>query len=246
MKTRIIGAILAIVLAAAGAVVLIFYVNSADARAADGAALVPVYVVTSEIPVGTPAEEVGEFVTVKNMPALAVVPGGVKKLSQLDGQVSDAALQPGEQLIAARWVDPAALAASGSTDLPDGMQAVTITLPVERAVGGTVTAGDTVGVVVAATAKIHDSSEEILMTKQVFHKMLVLAVQQGTTVLSDTSDENAAAEPVSAVMVTLAGRTPDIEEIVWGQEFGSVWLTLEPESADESGSRVVDGNVVFQ
>lgn len=246
MKTRIIGAILAIVLAAAGAVVLIIYVNSADARAADGAALVPVYVVTSEIPAGTPAEEVAEFITVKDMPALAVVPGGVKKLSQLDGQVSDAALQPGEQLLAARWVDPAALAAAGSTDLPDGMQAVTITLPVERAVGGTVTAGDTVGVVVASTLKVAGSSEEVSLTKQVFHKILVLSVQQGTTVLSETGDEDAAAEPVSAVMVTLAGLTPDIEEIVWGQEFGSVWLTLEPEGADESGSRVVDGHVVFQ
>ena len=247
MKTRLIGAILAIVLAAAGAVVLIGYVNSADARAADGAAMVPVFVVTNEVPLGTPAEQIGDFVTIKKIPALAAVPGGITKLSDLKGQVSDAALQPGEQLIASRWVEPAALEARGEVDLPEGMQSVTITLPVERAVGGTVKAGDTVGIVIAATAKVNGSSEEVLMTKQTFHKVLVLAVQQGTTVLANPDpDTEASAEPVSALMVTLACTTPDVEELVWGQQFGTVWLTLEPENADEGGSRIVDGNVVFQ
>lgn len=240
MKTRLIGAILAIVLAAAGAVVLIGYVNSADARAADGAAMVPVYVVTNEVPLGTPAEQIGDFVTVKKIPALAAVPGGVTKLSALKGQVSDAALQPGEQLIASRWVEPAALAASGEVDIPEGMQAVTITLPVEQAVGGTIKAGDTVGVVVS-------DRQDPRVTKQSFHKVLVLAVQQGTTVLaSEDPEAEASTEPVSALMVTLARATPDVEVLVWGQVHGVVWLTLEPETADESGSRVVDRGGVFQ
>ena len=243
MKTRLIGAILAIVLAAAGAVVLIGYVNSADARAADGAAMVPVFVVTNEVPLGTPAEQIGDFVTVKKIPALAAVPGGVTKLSELKGQVSDAALQPGEQLIASRWVEPAALAASGEVDIPDGMQAVTITLPVEQAVGGTIKAGDTVGIVIS-------DRTEPRVTKQSLHKVLVLSVQQGPAFIPTSenadADPNAEVEPVSALMITVARKTPDVEVLVWGQVHGVVWLTLEPEAADESGSRVVDKGGVFQ
>ena len=45
MKTRIIGAILALVLAVVGAFVLVTYVRGADARAAEGAELADVYVV---------------------------------------------------------------------------------------------------------------------------------------------------------------------------------------------------------
>lgn len=247
MKTRLIGAILAIVLAVAGTVVLTGYVRTADARAADGAAFVPVYVVTEEIPLGTAAAEISEFITVKQLPAIAAVPGRVTKLTSLAGMVADAALMPGEQLIKARWVDPAKLSARGAVSLPDGMQALTIALPVERIVGGTVEAGDTVGIVVAATVKIGAATEEIGVTKQVFHKVLVIDVREGTqTSPSKDADAETESEPVDEVMVTLARTTPDIEKIVWGQQFGAVWLTIEPEEADESGSIVVDAGDVFK
>ncbi len=56
MKTRIIGAFVALVLAVAGAFVLITYVRGADARAADGAELTEVYIVQETIPKGTTGE----------------------------------------------------------------------------------------------------------------------------------------------------------------------------------------------
>ncbi len=245
MKTRLIGAIVAIVLALVGTVVLTGYVRGADARAADGAAFVPVFVVTEEIPEGTAAEAISDFITVKQLPAMSAVPGRVTKLSALAGMVTDAELMPGEQLIKSRWVDPAELAARGQVDLPDGMQALTIALPVERVVGGTVKAGDTVGIVVAATVKIGQAAEDVSMSKQVFHKVLVTAVHEGTQT-SPAKDDEAQSEPVGEIMVTLARTTPDIEKIVWGQEFGSVWLTIEPKEATETGSTVVDAGDVFK
>lgn len=245
MKTRLIGAILAIVLAIAGTVVLTGYVRAADSRAADGARFVPVYVVTEEIPLGTLAAEISEFITVKQLPAIAAVPGRVTKLTSLAGMVADATLMPGEQLIQSRWVDPAKLSARGAVSLPDGMQALTIALPVERVVGGTVEAGDTVGIVVAATVKVGGSAEEVSMSKQVFHKVLVIEVREGTQT-SPSKDADAESEPVDEVMVTLARTTPDIERIVWGQQFGAVWLTVEPEEADETGSSIVDAGEVFK
>lgn len=245
MKTRLIGAILAIVLALTGTVVLTGYVRTADARAADGAAFVPVYVVKTEIPQGTVAEKISSFIDEKQIPAIAAVPGRVTTLSAIAGMVAEISLEPGEQLITSRWVDSADLAAAGTVPLPEGMQSLTLALPVERVVGGTVKAGDTVGVVIAATKKPADGTADIPVSKQVFHKVLVTAVQMGaTTATAQNSDT--AAEPVSVVMVTVARTTPDIESLVWGQEFGSVWLTIEPMTADETGSSLVDGNIVFQ
>ncbi|MEO6200291.1 MAG: Flp pilus assembly protein CpaB [Cryobacterium sp.] len=245
MKTRLIGALLAIVLAAGGAVVLIGYVRTADARAADGAEFVAAYIVKAEIPGGTPAEQIEKYITVKDIPALAAVPGRVTALSELAGQVSEVALKPGEQLITSRWVDPAELAGRGDVPLPAGMQAVTLALPVERAVGGTIRAGDRVGVVVTATVKIGSAAEEPT-TKQAFHKMLVLSVQEGTVYTPKTEGSDAPAEPVSALMVTFAGLTADVEKLVWGQENGSVWLTLEPKEATETGSRAATAHIVFE
>jgi Flp pilus assembly protein CpaB len=245
MKTRLIGAILAIVLALVGTVVLTGYVGGADARAADGAAFVPVYVVSQEIPAGTAAESIGAFITVKQIPAMAAVPGRVTKLGKLSGKVADTALKPGEQLLMSRWVSAAEQAAHGGVALPDGMQSVTIALPVEQVAGGAITAGDTVGVVIAATVKAAGASDEVSIAKQVFHKVLVTTVQQGSTTTT-TKRTDATTEPVSVVMITLARTTPDIEKLVWGQKFGTVWLTIEPKTADEAGASAVDGNAVFQ
>jgi pilus assembly protein CpaB len=242
MKTRLIGAILAIVLALTGTVVLTGYVRGADARAAAGAELVPVYVVAAAIPGGATVEQAQKSLTVKKIPASAVVPGHVTKLSTLEGKVAEVDLQPGEQLISSRWVNPADRAAAGDVPLPAGTQAVTVALRVEQVVGGTVKPGDTVGVVIS-TDKLPGSPDNPL-TIQSLHKVLVTAVQEGETT-APAADAKTPAKPASTIMVTLALTTPDIEKVVWGQEWGSVWLTLEPKDADETGSRIVNGKVVF-
>jgi pilus assembly protein CpaB len=243
MKTRLIGAIVAIVLALVGTVALTGYVSGADARAADGATLVSVFIVTAQIPQGTRAEDISTFIEQKQLPAVAAVPGRVTKLSALAGMVADAALVPGEQLISSRWVEASDLAARGEVKVPEGMQVVTIALPLERVAGGVLKAGDTVGIVVTATKTVVETGQQLLLSKQVFHKVLVTAVQAGTTT---TPDAAADATPVSVIMVTLARTTPDIESLVWGQQFGTVWLTIEPDTATETGSRVVDGSEMFR
>ena len=69
MKTRIIGAIVALMLAGLGAFVLIAYVRGADARAADGATTTSVYIVAEEIPEGTAGDGIADFVKVDSVPS---------------------------------------------------------------------------------------------------------------------------------------------------------------------------------
>jgi pilus assembly protein CpaB len=246
MRIRIIGAVVAVLLAIAGTVVLVSYVRSADIRASEGAEFVPAYIVKTEVPAGTAGEAISQYIEVKEIPAIAAISDRVTSLADIEGLVTNASLQPGEQLIESRWVDPRELGESGEVPLPDGMQAVTIALQVERVVGGAVRAGDTVGVVISAEAEDAVTNKQLLLTTQSFHKVLVLSVQPGTAFLGEEGDEASNQDPVDVLMVTLARTTPDIEVLVWGQEWGKIWLTLEPENADEEGGRTVDGNVIFR
>ena len=135
MKTRIIGAIVALLLAVLGVILLVGYVRGADARAAQGAELTDVYVVQESIPRGTLGEEVADFVKLDSMPTRNVADGVVTNLEDLAGLVADADILPGEQLLSARFVDPAELASSGDVPVPDGMQLVSFTLPADRESG---------------------------------------------------------------------------------------------------------------
>jgi Flp pilus assembly protein CpaB len=249
MKIRIIGAVVAIVFAVIGTFLLVNYVRTADIRAAEGAEFVNAYIVETEVPAGTAAADITKYISVKEIPALAAISDRVTSLNELEGLQTDVSLVPGEQLILSRWIDPTEIGSRGEAELPAGMQSLTIALPVERVVGGSVRAGDTVGVIVSSEAETAEG-KTVLLTKQVFHKVLVLSVQGGTSIVRDpgeSSDGGAtASDPVDSLMVTVALTTPDVEVMVWSQQWGVVWLTLEPEPADESGGRTVDGTVIYQ
>lgn len=248
MKTRIIGAIVALLLAVVGAFVLINYVQAADARAAAGAELSDVYIVEEEIPQGTPGEEVAEFVTIDQVPERNLNEDRVTDLADLTGLVALDDVLPGEQLLNSRFSDPAVLNASGDIPVPEGMQEVTIALPVERVVGGRVTPGATVGVVYSTNTNTISPNSDVAVTQFMFHRMLVTRVTAGTTVAADGSENNATA--VGSVMVTFAATTAQVERLVYGAEQqadgnGGLWLTLEPETADQSGSQPRFGQNIF-
>jgi Flp pilus assembly protein CpaB len=245
MRIRIIGAVVAVVLAAVGALALVLYVRDADVRAADGAELVNVYVVGEEgVPKGTPGEAIRDFISVERLPNIAVQSDHVTDLSDLEGLVTTAELLPGEQLVIGRFQDPALLAARGDVTVPAGMQEITVALPVEQAAGGVIVAGSTVGVVFTSAV----GEDEALSTAFALHQVLVTRVQGGDTfAVAPESD----AGPVSRIMVTLALTTPDIERLVWAAELqqnnsGGIWLTLESDTTDEAGSKIVNSGNVFE
>ncbi|MDR6905396.1 pilus assembly protein CpaB [Agromyces sp. 3263] len=246
---RIIGAIVAIILAAAGAAALFFYVQGADIRAAQGAEFTDVYVVSETVPLGTPGEDIKQYVKVEDLPAISIQDGIVTNLADLEGLASNAILIPGEQLLEARFSDPEQLAANGEVVLPEGMQEITIALSVERVVGGAVTPGSTVGVIYTSNTFERASTTQTTDTQFMYHRMLVTRVVPGTTLVSDESDSDAS--EVSAFMVTLAVTAPQAEKLAYGAEqqsdgYGGLWLTLEPETADQSGSTRRTGENILE
>jgi len=249
MKVRIIGAILALLLAAIGTVVLMSYVRGADARAAAGIQTVEVLAVgEAVIAAGTPAEELDALVAVATVPARSVVVGGVESIDQLAGLVATVDLQPGEQLLASRFAAQADVQDQGRIEVPAGLQQVTISLEPQRVIGGQLMAGDTVGVFI--------SDPTTVTTHLVLHKVLVTTVQglPAPPVPAEGEDEappeeeNSASAPLpeGSLFVTLALDAPAAERLVFGMEYGTVWLSAEPAEATEDGTTVMTWEQVYQ
>lgn len=253
MRIRIIGAIVAVLLAVAGTVTVVLYVQGADQRAARGAELVQVYVVKDAIAQGSSGASIRDHIEVAKIARNAVQPEQVTSLTEISDKVTSVDLLPGDQLVLGRFIDPATLAQRGEVPVPKGMQQVTLALPVERVVGGSVTAGNHVGIVVTVDGVAADGTTPTTTTKFAFQNVLVMKVQTGnsyTPASSSTTATSAAPTSVSVLMVTFAVNTPDVERLIWAAEAQSkqtagIWLTLQTDGTDRDGSNAVSGSNVF-
>jgi len=238
---RVIAAVAAILLAVIGAVLLTRYVQNADERALAGLEATEVLVVSEVIPEGTPAESAASLVSLQTLPVSAVVPGALTDLEDVAGQVTTTVLQPGEQLLPSRFVDPASLEEPTRIDVPEGFQEVTIQLEAQRVLGGTLRAGDRVGIILSATVEDTAAGTSADVTSNVLDQVLVTRV----ALTEQTTTEDGERAPQS-LYVTFAVNTPQAETIVFGMEHASVWLTLQPEGPLEGTSEVVTPEVIVR
>jgi pilus assembly protein CpaB len=239
---RLLAALAALLLALVGTVVLVAYVRGADARALEGVQTVEVLVVDRPVPAGTPADQLGDLVRTELLPVKAATEGRVEDLAELAGRVADVDLEPGEQLLAGRFVDPEELTVPGTVAAPAGAVEVSILLEPQRAVGGRLAAGDTVGV--------HVSISDPTSTHVVLHRVLVTRVQGAPAPAPDGEGTDTAssggAAPTASLLVTLGLRPEQAEAVVFGMEHGTVWLSLEPADVDVSGTEVVTPENVYE
>jgi pilus assembly protein CpaB len=269
MRRRILGIVVALLLAALGTTALVAYVQHAKDDAVTGEADVPVLIVTKEIAQGATLTDIRGSVESQQVPRRLLAE---KALTTLDDEnkslVAAVALHPGEQLLSSRLTDPRSLV---RVEAPNGLQEVTIKLDPERAAGAAVKPGDTVGVLLSfdpfdpntQAANPTDSTvpgatkagaKTPSTTHLTFHKVLVTAVQlskadsERATQLTDDSTSSADVAPNAAtvdeapsdtLLVTLALDTPSVEQVVFAAEFGHIWLTIEGANASETGGRIV-------
>jgi pilus assembly protein CpaB len=223
--------------------------------------------VTQTIPKSASADEIRSSVKLVDVPVRLRAQDAIADLSDVDDDVVAAVdLNAGEQLLASRLVDARSLT---KVDTPTGLQQLTVALDPERAVGGELTAGDTVGIVISfdpfnldesaplplaqpadgqTTTTVADTRKTPNMTHLTFHKVLVTGVQfdqseyQDPTGSSDPEPVSSAVvdrAPRNKLLVTLALSSPQVEQVVFAAEFGHLWLTAEGAAADETGTRVV-------
>jgi pilus assembly protein CpaB len=243
---RLLAAFAALLLLVVGTVVLLAYVNGADARALAGIRTVDVLVAEQPIPEGTSGGKLADLVTTEKVPAKAAVAGRVTDLAALAGKVASVDILPGEQLLSGRFVSPDSLTAPGQVDVPAGLQEVSVLLEPQRAVGGRLSAGDTVGVVISQT-----DPSGVPATHAVLHKVLVTQVQGAPAPVDPAATADPAtasagtAAPSASLMITLAVSAAQAEAVVFGVEHGTIWLSLEPDGAQTGGTDVVTPDIIY-
>jgi len=240
---RLLAALAALLLLVVGTAVLVAYVHGADNRALAGVRSVDVLVADELIPEGTPADDISGMVRTETVPAKSAVAGRVTDLDALTGRVATVDLLPGEQLLVARFAQPDDLQSAGTVAVPAGLQEVSVLLEPQRAVGGRLAAGDTVGVVVSLTFEDGTSA-----THAVLHDVLVTQVQGAPAPVESTDEPETASSgtpaPLGSLMITFAVSAAQAEAVVFGVEHGTLWLSLEPEGAETGGTDIVtQGNI---
>jgi pilus assembly protein CpaB len=229
-----------------GTGLLVGYVQSAKENAVAGEQLVDVLVVTKGVSRGAAATTIGGSVKTVQVPAKVRADGAVTDLASLRDLVASAELVPGEQVVAARFVTPQAVAGA---EVPKGKLLTTVSLEPERAVGGQLQPGDTVAVLASFEPfgpNGEDGNVTPSSTNLILHKVLITAVQveQSTTTVravgkADEPNDGPTAAPTGKLLITLALDAPAVERVVFAAEHGSIWLSKEPADTPQGGTRVV-------
>jgi pilus assembly protein CpaB len=246
---RIISTLAAVVFAAAAGVLVWKYLDNADSRAAKKTELVPVLVAKQKIARGTVFDAVlqDKLFQESQLPRESVPPGQIGPgntkdlLTVYKGRVAATDIFPGTPLVSDEFVQASQLVSTVAGAIPKGSQAITVSLDSTHAVGGFVTPGDTVSVLVTLAVKGPANAQATSANTTAFllPSLKVLAVGSSTVLPSQSNATTAAAtsngstpttqpqnQPPS--LITLQVTPRQAEQIVQGQAQGSLYLSLNP------------------
>lgn len=269
-KRRIIGIIAAMLLAIIGTVSLVGYVNSATDKAVADEALVDVYVVDELVPKGAEPETIRSSVSLEQVPARLKQSGAITDLDALGDNVAATDLQPGDQLLAARLVTKSLIseevsdkvqisalleaerAVGGAIQKGDLVGVYLSFDPFELDEAGESSAAGEADPATAEGSTGESSPDGAEKTPNVsrleFQHVLVTNVQTTSAPVSTDTDDDGEAGIVQVTgtqyVVTLALSPEQSERFVFATEFGHVWLSIEPATVADDGTRPVTlGNV---
>ena len=246
---RIISTIAAVVFAAVAGVLVWKYLSNADSRAEKKKDLVPVLVAKQKIARGTVFDTVlaDKLYQQTQIPRDSVPPGQIQPaadkalLTVYKGKVAATDIYPGTPLVNDEFVQSSQLVSTVAGAIPKGEQAITVSLDSTHAVGGFVTPGDTVSVLV--TLGVKDESNAggagVHTTAYLLPGLKVLAVGSSTVLPTQSNAQTAAATDNGTTpttqpqvqppnLITLQVTPRQAEQIVQGQAEGTLYMSLNP------------------
>ncbi|MDQ1508220.1 MAG: pilus assembly protein CpaB [Actinomycetota bacterium] len=250
---RIISTIAAVVLAAIAGVLVWKYVTNADTRAEKNKHLVTALVAKQRIARGTVFDQVlsdANFKTVKlpedTLPPNRIVPGTDQALLALfQGKVAATDIFAGTPVVADEFVTASQLVNTVAGAIPKGKQAITVSLDQTHAVGGFLTPGDKVNLIL--NLSITDptrpnAGKGVRTTSFLLPGVNVIAVGSTTILPSSsgtpgnptngvaTSTTQPQTQPAS--LITLEVTPRQAEQIVQATTIGTMYLSLNPPGFD--------------
>ena len=246
---RIISTIAAVVFAAIAGILVWKYLNTADTRAARNKHLVTVMVAKSQIARGTLFDQAlsENLFEAKQIPKDSLPPDVLTQqtdaqlLTVYKGKVANSDIFTGTPIVSDEFVQASQLVSTVSGAIPTGKQAITVSLDQTHAVGGFVTPGDRVNMLI--NFPVIDStggSSTHKATAFLLPGVKVLAVGASTILPQSPSAGNSAAQTAAGVttttqaqsqpssLITLQVTPREAEQIVQATDVGTVWLTLDP------------------
>jgi pilus assembly protein CpaB len=232
-----VAAVLAIL--AAGAVFL--FLSGVQHNAQSGGGTVKVIAAKQDIAAGTNLDTVisSGGLTFNSVPKDAAVRGAVTDLAQIKGQVTSQPLVAGQQLTTAFLVGSATQPQGGQYQIPEGYEAITLSLEGPQAGGGLVEKGDHVTIYVSfkdlSVNVINSGSFKSILAGQGSVQQTNVRIGDFlATVVPDVQVLKVLQAPLSAstqqsqVQLTLALRPDDAQKVIFSQEEGTVWFALLP------------------
>jgi len=225
MKRGGVALVVTVLLAVAAAAAVFLYVTNVKQSAETRGGTVAIVVAKEDIPASTdlnPLIDEGMFET-RTVLRDDMVEGAVTDVYQLRGQRTAYPILAGEQIAAAR-LQGELQAAGGLLGIPEGHEAITVSLDAPRAVAGALGDGD--DVTIYATLAGGDVVE--VVTIVLVPQVQVLRVY-GSTAGIDGSEQ--VQQATGTLSVTLALLPEDAQKLVFSMEQGTVWLGLLPPNA---------------
>lgn len=231
MTRRILGVLLAIILAVMGTTAVLLYVNNAKNSVAAGQTAVKVLVATQRIPAGTSGESIKTKGLIEEMvmPAATIPADTLTAMAaELDKLVLTHDVQPRQLLL--KGMFGAATKLSGGVALPEKMLALSIKTAVEEEVGGFVRPGSQVAVFVTL-----EEAPGKRITKLLIPRVETLAVgaygQDGVTSSQREEDQDKAKGTVT-LLVTVAVTQEDAEKLIHAVRIGELYLALLTDTSE--------------
>jgi pilus assembly protein CpaB len=234
MKGRGLVVFLALVMATLATVGVFLYTQNAEKGPAVGE-MVAVVVSNEDIPANTNLNVLiagDQFKTIQ-VPEVAVVEGAVTSVDQLRDKTNSLPILAGEQIPVAR-IQGEGTVPGGALGIPNGHEAITVSVDAPRAVAGAIGVGDHLAVYGTYSGFSTPAGKKIpTLTTVLVPLAEVLAVYQPNYGDDSGGLAGASAQRGSgAVTMTLALTPVDAQRMVFTMETGSVWFGLLPPNDD--------------
>lgn len=195
--------------------------NSGAATAMGKSETAFAYVVVNDLTVGTLWEDLAEDIERRQIPVSLRPPGAISDASQAEGKTLVRSMSKGEILTTVQFNKNG----SESLKIPEGMRALTISVPLPQGVGDYIQPGSKADIFVTFKGLPGVSDPELAtLTRLLLSDVTVLANRQALSAAAQAAGD--VPSESGEILLTLAVNTDQAEKIIFAKENGAVWLTL--------------------
>jgi pilus assembly protein CpaB len=235
MKGRGLVVFLALILATLATAGVFMYSRGVKEDVQTGGTMVPVVVTKVDVPARSDMDQLikDDQFRIIQVPASVVVNGAVTSVDQLAGKNNSVAILAGEQIPAARI---SGNVPGGALAIPEGMEAITVSLDTPRAVAGVLNAGDHVTIYSTfrgGPGKGAAASEPVTVVLVPTVELLAVFRPLASSTFGGDDEPTSSEQLPGSLTVTVALTPEDAQRFVFSMESGSTWFGLLP--PDESG-----------